>query len=136
MFLVAYLQSKIAQHISKDIDADFCQSLNVIYFPQLGYLCAVPLPDVFPNPTMDAATPPGWQFQFSTEISIYYKNQEMRDLDTHVGDLHGFIVDREVELVQEMLEHVLQVQETLCDVADVLAELDVLLAFADAARTC
>ena len=85
---------------------------------------------------MDRATPAGWQFQFSTEISVYYKNQEMRDLDTHVGDLHGFIVDREVELVQVMLEQVLVVQETLCDVADVLAELDVLLAFADAARTC
>lgn len=85
---------------------------------------------------MDQATPAGWQFQFSTEISVYHKNQEMRDLDTHVGDLHGFIVDREVEIVQEMLEQVLKVQETLCDVADVLAELDVLLAFADAARAC
>lgn len=83
---------------------------------------------------MDRATPAGWQFQFSTEISIYYKNQEMRDLDAHVGDLHGFIVDREVELVQEMLERVLEVQHTLCEVADVLAELDVLLAFAEAAR--
>lgn len=107
----------------------------MIYFPQLGYLCAVPLPDEFPNPTMDRATPPGWQFQFSTEISIYYKNQEMRDLDAHVGDLHGFIVDREVELVQAMLEQVLKVQDTLCDVAEVLAEVDVLLAFADCANT-
>lgn len=80
--------------------------------------------------------PVGWQFQFSTEVSIYLKNQEMRDLDAHLGDLHGFIVDREVEIIQELLLKVMIIEETLNDVGDVLAELDCLLAFADATKQC
>ena len=85
---------------------------------------------------MEKAMPVGWQFQFSTEVSIYLKNQEMRDLDAHLGDLHGFIVDREVEIIQELLLKVMIIEETLNDVGDVLAELDCLLAFADATKQC
>lgn len=131
-------QSRVAEHLTKNIDRAFTTALNVVYFPQLGYLCAVPLPqgeDAFADERLEA-TPHGWLYQFTTEVSIYYKNQEMHDLDIHLGDVHGYIVDREVELVQDMLLKVLDVQEVLCQCADSLAELDVLLAFAEAGRQC
>jgi DNA mismatch repair protein MSH5 len=82
------------------------------------------------------APPQGWQFQFSTEMSVYYKNSKMRDLDRDIGDLHGFIVDREVELMQQLMVKVLEMEVTLTAVGEVLAELDCLLAFADATRQC
>ena len=58
----------------------------------------------------------------------------MNDLDTHLGDLYGYILDREVELTQEMLDKVVSVQDVLNNCAEILAEIDVLLALADAAR--
>jgi DNA mismatch repair protein MSH5 len=106
----------------------------VVYFPQLGYLCAVPVPEDDDVQQLQAIAPTGWQFQFSTEISVYFKNQEMHDLDTHIGDLYGYILDREVELTQEMLDKVVSVQDVLNDCAEILAEIDVLLALADATR--
>lgn len=60
----------------------------------------------------------------------------MRDLDEYLGDLHGFILDREVELVQEMLEKIMKHAGTFEDVSNIIAEMDVLLAFADASRQC
>lgn len=78
--------------------------------------------------------PQGWLYQFSTEISVYFKNQEMHDLDAHLGDRYGFILDREVELTHEMLSKVVSVQNVLNECAEILAEIDVLLALADAAR--
>lgn len=84
---------------------------------------------------MEAATPRDWQQQWRTEISIYYKCNEMRELDEYLGDIHGFIVDREVELVSEMLDQIVQAEDVLIHTCEVLAELDVLLAFADAAKT-
>lgn len=105
----------------------------MVYFPQLGYLCAIPLPEVYPNEEMERHTPHNWQFNFNTEVSIYYKNPQMRDLDATVGDIHGFIVDREVEIMHELLCKVVDCAGMLYNVADVVAELDCLLAFADAA---
>lgn len=38
-----YKQFRIAQEISTMIPSNFASTLNVIYFPQLGYLITVPL---------------------------------------------------------------------------------------------
>jgi DNA mismatch repair ATPase MutS len=56
-------------------------------------------------------------------------------MDTHIGDLHSLIVDREIELVQELLEEILVHVKNMNDACDILAELDCLLSFADAAIT-
>lgn len=57
-------------------------------------------------------------------------------VDQHLGDLHGFIVDREVEIIQELTNKVLKSEKTLVLASEVLAEIDALLAFADATRQC
>lgn len=56
-------------------------------------------------------------------------------MDTHVGDLHSLIVDREIEIVQALLEEILVHEKALSHACDICAELDCLLAFAHAART-
>ena len=71
-------------------------------------------------------------------------------MDHHVGDLHPLIVgafspaeavsvltrlDREIELIQGLLERVLVFDEAISHACDVCAELDCLLSLAEAART-
>ena len=55
-------------------------------------------------------------------------------MDTHIGDLHSTIVDRELEIVQELLEEVLKCGEEIETACNVCAELDCLLSFAAASR--
>lgn len=69
-------------------------------------------------------------------------------MDNHIGDLHPAIVgmdlastyflaecvDREIEIVQELLDKVLRYGPAMEDASNVCAELDCLLSFAEAAR--
>ena len=53
-------------------------------------------------------------------------------MDRYVGDLHSMIVDRELEIVQTLLEDVLTCSEAMLKACEVCAELDCLLSFAQA----
>lgn len=55
-------------------------------------------------------------------------------MDIHIGDLHSTIVDRELEIVQELLEDVLTSDDAIGAACDVCAELDCLLSFAEASQ--
>ncbi|KAF9267356.1 hypothetical protein L218DRAFT_970816 [Marasmius fiardii PR-910] len=124
--------SKVAEQISQAVPEDYATTLNVVYFPQLGFLICVPLREEWHSDggikTMD-----GWSFQVthSSRSHVYFKSQEMHDMDAHIGDLHSLIVDREIEIVQGLLEEVLAYDRVICRVCDVCAELDCLLSFAD-----
>lgn len=56
------------------------------------------------------------------------------DMDVHIGDLHSAIVDREIEIVQELLQDVLVYDQMIGNVCDICAELDCLLSFAEASN--
>lgn len=56
------------------------------------------------------------------------------DMDSHIGDLHSAIVDKEIEIVQELLEEVLPYDKMIGSVCDICAELDCLLSFAEASK--
>lgn len=56
------------------------------------------------------------------------------DMDTHIGDLHSLIVDREIEIVQELLEEIIVHDKAMSSACDACAELDCLLSFSDATR--
>ncbi|KAI3616291.1 dna mismatch repair protein msh5 [Moniliophthora roreri] len=126
--------SKVAEQICQTVPVDYATSLNVVYFPQLGFLICVPLQKEMQTDagiqSMD-----DWSFQFSSESHVYFKSQEMHDMDAHIGDLHSLIVDREIEIIQELLEEVLVHDHTIAHACDVCAELDCLLAFAEVSRT-
>ncbi|KAI6129695.1 muts domain V-domain-containing protein [Pisolithus croceorrhizus] len=126
--------SKVAQKISQAVPAEYATSLNVVYFPQLGFLITVPMLEEWAS---DAGIKvlEGWSFQFSSESHVYFKSKEMHDMDHHIGDLHSAIVDREIELVQELLEKIMPFHDSVIGICEVCAELDCLLAFAEAARS-
>ncbi|KAJ7600737.1 DNA mismatch repair protein MutS [Mycena floridula] len=125
--------SKVAEQIGETIPVDFTTSLNIVYFPQLGFLICIPMQDDWEGEE-GIRVIDGWSFQFSSESHVYFKSQEMQDMDTHIGDLHSLIVDREIEIIQALLEEILVHEKSISEVCDVCAELDCLLAFADAAR--
>jgi len=55
-------------------------------------------------------------------------------MDTHIGDLHSTIVDRELEILQELVEEVRKHDEVIALTCDICAELDCLLSFSEASR--
>ncbi|RUP45064.1 hypothetical protein BC936DRAFT_148657, partial [Jimgerdemannia flammicorona] len=123
---------QIAQEISTTIPSNFASTLNVIYFPQLGYLITVPLRSEWKKE--EDFQIEGLYYQFSTATTVYYKNDRMRQLDETLGDIHGLIVDKEIEIMQMLSERVLEYAPLLICTAEVCAELDCLLSLADAAR--
>ncbi|KAG1751159.1 DNA mismatch repair protein MutS [Suillus lakei] len=122
---------KVAEQICQKIPGDYTTSLNVVYFPQLGFLICVPMQEEWRSEE-GIKVLDGWSFQ--SDAHVYFKSEEMHDMDTHIGDLHPSIVDREIEIVQELLERILVFSEGMRHTCDVCAELDCLLAFAEASR--
>lgn len=123
----------IAQSLKASLDFEHSGQMNVAYFPQLGYLIAVPFNREVTTPE-DMNVPADWTFHFASEISTYWKSSQMYDLDEHVGDVHSFIADREVELIHDLSVSIAEQGGMLIHVAEICAELDVLLSFAQAAN--
>ncbi|KIL63255.1 hypothetical protein M378DRAFT_187097 [Amanita muscaria Koide BX008] len=121
--------SKVAEQICDTMVQSFT-SLNVVYFPQLGFLICIPMLEEWHTTGIQEVD--GWSFQSSEHA--YFKSQEMYDLDLHIGDLHSMIVDREIEIVQDLLNEVLQSSQAINQACTVYAELDCLLSFAIASR--
>ncbi|RDX49897.1 hypothetical protein OH76DRAFT_495372 [Lentinus brumalis] len=126
--------SKVAEQVSATIPPDYTPSLNVVYFPQLGFLICVPMKEEWKSEA-GIQVLEGWSFQFSSDSHVYFKSQEMHDMDTHIGDLHPAIVDREIEIVQALLGKVLVHEKAINHACDVCAELDCLISFAQASQS-
>ncbi|KAF9923346.1 MutS protein msh5 [Mortierella alpina] len=92
--------SEIAKEISMAIPSDFASVINVIYFPQLGYLITVPRNPNWKNEQDFCLA--GLSYQFCTDSTVYYKNNSMRELDEHLGDIHGKIVGKFFDLCAEL----------------------------------
>ena len=67
--------------------------LNVIFFPQIGFLISIPL-----NPDTGRGDWEGgeaedqrWDRIFSTATRIYYKDFRMHELDERLGDMYAMI---------------------------------------------
>ncbi|GBE85060.1 hypothetical protein SCP_0702460 [Sparassis crispa] len=127
--------SRVAQNVSAKVPPDYASTLNVVYFPQLGFLVCVPMLEEWKT-EQGITVLDGWSFQFSSESHVYFKTDEMHDMDNHIGDLHPSIVDREIEIVQSLQDRILVYDEHMGHACDVCAELDCLLSFAQASRAC
>lgn len=125
--------SKVAEQICLTVPPDYASSLNIVYFPQLGFLICIPMLEEWKIPD-GIKVIEGWIFQFSSESHVYFKSQEMADMDIHIGDLHPSIVDREIEIVQELLEEIVVHFNAMAAACDICAELDCLLSYAEASR--
>ena len=115
--------SAVVQRLASQIDSTTVKSINVVYFPQLGFLITIPLADSIVPPDL-GLDPELYTLQFATERVAYYKDEEMRHLDSSIGDIYGEMVDREVELIRCVIEQVLPLRRQLIAYSETFAELD------------
>ncbi|CRK30240.1 hypothetical protein BN1723_014350 [Verticillium longisporum] len=108
---------------------------SCIFWPQLGFLTMVPLCPDSEEPMYDGQglDCDNWQIMFSAERKAYYKNHRMRELDAHLGDMYGGILDLEVEILHNLAVDVMVHEDALLAAADICGELDALVAMALAA---
>ncbi|KAE8842680.1 hypothetical protein PTNB73_00732 [Pyrenophora teres f. teres] len=126
--------NQVARKLSERMPSDLRATLNVIYFPQIGFLCTTPVDPETGTAVYDGSFDNPWERMFSTEEQVYFKNSETREMDDHFGDVYGIISDREIEISHELAQYLLQYQELLTSCSDVCGELDSLLALAQGAK--
>ncbi|UPX10844.1 uncharacterized protein EKO05_0001482 [Ascochyta rabiei] len=127
--------NQVAGKLSERMPPDLRTSLNVIYFPQIGFLAVVPM-----DPATGAAMYEGgfdnpWEIMFSAGCHVYFKTAEVREMDDHFGDVYGIVSDREIEISHELAQFVLQYEGLFTSCSDLCGELDSLLALAQGATT-
>ena len=87
------LLNRTSQDIAATIPAVYSLDLNVIFFPQIGFLISIPL-----NPDTGRGDYEGgeredqrWTRIFSTGNWVYYKDSRMKELDDTFGDIYSVI---------------------------------------------
>ncbi|RDH18348.1 DNA mismatch repair protein Msh5 [Aspergillus niger ATCC 13496] len=127
------LLKQVAIEIATTIPESYDIDVNVVYFPQLGFNIAIPL-----NNARDAAyrgAENEWELMFFTENRAYLKDFRMREMDDKLGDIYGIICEREIEIVYDLAQRVLQYEEVLLEASDICGQIDSLLAMAHAASS-
>lgn len=128
------LLSRAADHIAQVVTADLVGSINVVYFPQIGFLISVVKeeagdPTTYPGPPGDP-----WEKMFGSPTHAYYKNANTTELDQQYGDIYGRILDLEIEITQGLAQRVLEYEGMVNMASDLCAELDSLIALAEGAK--
>ena len=59
----------------------------------------------------------------------------MRELDDYFGDVRSIVIDMENSLTRQLHHKVLQYKDVIKAIGDILAETDVLMAFASISQT-
>ncbi|EHA17968.1 hypothetical protein ASPNIDRAFT_122070, partial [Aspergillus niger ATCC 1015] len=116
------LLKQVAIEIATTIPESYDIDVNVVYFPQLGFNIAIPL-----NNARDAAyrgAENEWELMFSTENRAYLKDFRMREMDDKLGDIYGIICEREIEIVYDLAQRVLQYEEVLLEASDICGQID------------
>jgi DNA mismatch repair protein MSH5 len=109
-------------------------TLNIIYFPQLGFLISC-IDDVDPEPgEFPGDEIAGWDRAFTDGGVAYYKSPEMTEMDQKFGDLYSMICDKEIEILHNLAQSILQYDDILITVSELAGDLDCLLALAQGAK--
>lgn len=87
------LLSKTSQSIAGTVPQQYSLDLNVIFFPQIGFLISMKRdPGTggvnYEGPGTDNGR---WDRIFSTGDRVYYKDFRMRELDGTLGDMYAMI---------------------------------------------
>ncbi|KXJ88238.1 muts domain V-domain-containing protein [Microdochium bolleyi] len=102
---------------------------NCSFLPQLGFLTVVALEQKTGRGCYDGEGSDGqWECMFAADGCVYYKNQQMREMDAQFGDAYCMIIDREIEIVHSLGVSILEHEDTLLAASEVLGELDSMLA--------
>eukprot|EP00835_Amoeboradix_gromovi_P001398 NODE_63_length_25098_cov_0.440498.p2 type:complete len:759 gc:universal NODE_63_length_25098_cov_0.440498:21490-23766(+) len=108
----------------------FAETLNVVYFPQLGFLtCLTFSNNVFPDAEILDQSP--WNLQFESQNGIYFKNEQMVEMDDQIGDIQQMLVEKEIDILYQLIVYIrlsldiLIKAEKSCGIIDALASLAV-----------
>ncbi|KAJ5915628.1 DNA mismatch repair protein MutS core [Penicillium verhagenii] len=125
--LLKHVAIDIASTIPEDLGID----VNVIYFPQLGFNIAIPLNEN--GQSACSGSHGDWELVFITENRAYFKDFRMRELDEKLGDVYGLICEKEIEIVYDLAQKVLQYESFLVEASDICGEIDCNVALTQAA---
>ena len=64
---LGHLLSQVARRLSERLPADVHESLNVIYFPQIGFLTTLPIDPATNTSVYEGSDEGPWERMFSTE---------------------------------------------------------------------
>ncbi|KAJ8354533.1 hypothetical protein SKAU_G00221000 [Synaphobranchus kaupii] len=107
-------------------------SCCVIYIPLIGFLLSVPrLPCMVQKEDFEIE---GLDFMFLSEERLHYRSERTKELDDMLGDLHCDIRDMETAVMSQLQAAVLQRSGVLYTVLRLTAELDCLMALAQASQ--
>ena len=86
----------LSREIGQTIPGDYALNLNVIFFPQIGFLISMPINPI--TETVDYRGPEGelWQEVFHTMDRVYFKDFRMKEMDETVGDIYADICGKTV----------------------------------------
>ncbi|CEP08657.1 hypothetical protein [Parasitella parasitica] len=127
---------QVALEIGSVLPVGLSAALNVVYFPQLGYLVTLPQYHLQRNSGISSANS---SHCGNSNITEYYQRHlpgfelQVYKLDATLGDLHAIIADREIEIVHEVAVSVLKYTTQFLEISDALSELDCVLSLAVAA---
>lgn len=127
--LLTQVSKVLARHVPQS-----SSTLNIIYFPQLGFLIACTTNSDAGSSTFDGDHVNGWDRVFTNGDTGYYKSFEMNEMDEKFGDLYSMICDREIEILHGLAQSILQYDDILVAVSEISGDLDCLLALAQGSR--
>ncbi|TID21742.1 mismatch repair protein 5 [Venturia nashicola] len=126
--------TEVGKSIEERVPATLHAQINIIYFPQIGFLISLRADTDAGSESLDSEPLESWERMFTTEECTYYKSSHMREMDQKYGDIWSMICDKEIEIVHELAQNVLQYEELLTTVSDICGELDSMIALALGAK--
>lgn len=128
--LPSYLTAKV-QLVAERIKNPMIRAVNIVYFPQLGFLVTISLEGKSKVEAIQSAIGADFSLQFVTEHVAYFKDPITKGLDDEIGDIYADMTDLEIEIVLFLIDQILPHRHELCRLGRKLAELDCLLCFAE-----
>lgn len=85
------LLNSTSQVVASTVPVQYSLDLNVIFFPQIGFLISMKRNPESGQGNYEGSTNDEWDRIFSTESRVYYKDFRMRELDETYGDMYAAI---------------------------------------------
>ena len=87
------LLNEVSRNINASIPEHINANLNVIFFPQIGFLITMPINRGTRRAEYEgqADERDAWEFMFNSSGTAYYKDSRMRELDETWGDVYALI---------------------------------------------
>lgn len=134
---VANISEKVITNILTDEQISSLRSnfennlVNSLYIPGLGYLISV---NVEIEQYFSAFESLNWDNVFRTNSHIYFKTNQVVELDKKYGDIYSIISDIEIEILLQLKYSISKYYTVLCKYFELVAKLDVLQSFAFVAQ--